>query len=68
MVEGSGLENRRALIAYRGFESHPLRHLSKHFHTKPSIKLTKKLFFLLSELKQSKSFQNRELVGIELIY
>ena len=26
MVEGAGLENRYTLTAYRGFESHPLRH------------------------------------------
>ena len=28
VVEGTGLENRQGLIASRGFESHPIRHLS----------------------------------------
>lgn len=29
MVECTGLENRRRLIAYRGFKSHLLRHIKK---------------------------------------
>ena len=29
LVYGTSLENWRALIAYRGFESHPLRQLNK---------------------------------------
>ncbi len=28
MVEGGGLESRCAVLPYRGFESHPLRHYS----------------------------------------
>ncbi len=27
-VEGTGLENRQGLIAPRGFESHPIRHIA----------------------------------------
>ena len=30
VVEGAGLENRHTLTAYRGFESHPLRHPRLH--------------------------------------
>ena len=47
LVYGTSLENWRRFVAYRGFESHPLRHLNK----KPGLLI----FFIINKTQKTES-------------